>query len=90
MNRAPLCSRARLRPFLIVCATAMTLRAAATAQAGERRTRHHRPDAVSVTNGTHTSTLPAFSITVENGAAAGTGNATLSWQPPTENTDAAR
>jgi Putative Ig domain len=42
---------------------------------------------ISATNGEATSTLPAFSIAVGVGATSGTGNATLSWQPPTANTD---
>jgi hypothetical protein len=39
---------------------------------------------ISVSDGTNRVSLPAFSITV---AQAATGSATLSWTPPTENTD---
>lgn len=39
---------------------------------------------ISVSDGTATTSLVAFSITV---TASGTGSATLSWTPPTENTD---
>jgi len=39
---------------------------------------------ISVSDGTTTTSLVAFSITV---TASGTGSATLSWTPPTENTD---
>jgi hypothetical protein len=41
---------------------------------------------ISATNGQHAATLPAFSITVQNGVTS-PGSATLSWQPPTENTN---
>jgi hypothetical protein len=39
---------------------------------------------ISVSNGTTTASLPAFSITV---VATATGSALLSWTPPTQNTD---
>jgi hypothetical protein len=39
---------------------------------------------VTVSDGTNTASLPAFSISVN---AVSLGNATLSWTPPTENTD---
>jgi hypothetical protein len=42
---------------------------------------------ISVSNGTSTATLPAFSITVTNGAASTAGSATLNWVLPTENTN---
>lgn len=43
---------------------------------------------ISVSNGTFTATLPAFSVTVRNGATATrTGRATLSWTEPGENTN---
>jgi len=41
---------------------------------------------ISVSDGKATAALPAFSITVAQ-AQASTGNATLSWMPPTENAD---
>ena len=41
---------------------------------------------ISVTDGTNTVSLPAFDITVTS-AVATTGTASLSWLPPTENTD---
>jgi hypothetical protein len=42
--------------------------------------------AISVSDGTYTTSLPAFSITV-SGVANGNGTAVLSWTPPTVNTD---
>jgi len=44
---------------------------------------------ISASNGELTAALPAFSIAVNGGSGAGTGtgSATLSWQPPTENTN---
>jgi hypothetical protein len=39
---------------------------------------------ITVSDGTLTASLPAFSITVQ---AVATGSATLSWTPPTQNTD---
>ena len=43
---------------------------------------------ISVSNGKYAAALPAFSITVENGAAStSNGSATLSWTAPTENSD---
>lgn len=45
---------------------------------------------ISVTDGTNTTSLPAFSITVAiPGGSGATGSATLSWTPPTERTDGA-
>jgi hypothetical protein len=41
---------------------------------------------VTVSDGTASATLPPFTITVERGATV-TGSVTLSWQPPTENSD---
>lgn len=41
-----------------------------------------------VSDGQKSASLPAFGITVKNGViSAGTGSATLSWRPPTENTN---
>jgi hypothetical protein len=43
--------------------------------------------AISVTDGTKSASLPAFTITVNTAAAAAVSGVTLSWQPPTENAD---
>jgi hypothetical protein len=42
---------------------------------------------ISVTDGIATASLPAFSINVSAAPQASVGSATLSWTPPTENTD---
>jgi hypothetical protein len=43
--------------------------------------------AISVTDGTKSASLPAFTIMVNTAAAAAVSGVTLSWQPPTENAD---
>jgi hypothetical protein len=42
---------------------------------------------ISVSDGTSTASLPAFTITVSAGGSGGNGTATLSWSPPTTNLD---